>query len=44
MTMGTDIEWAIFLIVAEIMILKAFSEGRCRSMTDGDMNNLGGSG
>ena len=40
--MGTNLEWTILLIVTEIMIPKAFSEGRCRSMTDGDMDNLSG--
>ena len=41
MTVGTDIKWAILLIVAEIMTLKTFSEGGCRSKMDGDMNNPG---
>ena len=40
MTMGTDIKWAIFSIVAEITTPKAFSEGGCGLTTDGDMNNL----
>ena len=42
MTMGTDIEWAILSIVTETMTLKAFCKGGCGSMTDGDMNDLGG--
>ena len=44
MTVGTDIKWAILSIVAEIMTLKAFSEGGCGLTMDGDMNNSGRSG
>ena len=44
MTVGTDIEQVIFLIVTEIMTLKAVGEGGCRSKTDGDANNSGRSG
>ena len=40
-TVGTDVEWTILSIVAEITTPKTFSEGRRGSMTDGDMNNSG---
>ena len=42
--MGTDIEWAVLLIVTKVMTPKAFSEGGCGSSTDGDMDNPSGGG
>ena len=41
--MGTDIEWAVFLIVTEIMTPKALGEGRYGLENDGDMDNSSGS-
>ena len=42
--MGTNVEWAILLIVTEIMTPKAFGEGRGRSAMDGDVDNSSGGG
>ena len=41
-TMGTDVEWAIFSIMAEIMTPKALSEGRCGSVVDRDVDDSSG--
>ena len=43
-TMGADVEWAIFLIVTEIMTPKALGEGRCRSAADRDVDDSSGGG
>ena len=43
-TMGTDVEWAIFSIVTEVMTPKALSEGGCRSTADGDVDDSSGGG
>ena len=40
--MGTDVEWAIFSIMTEIMTPKALGEGRCRSAADRDMDDSSG--
>ena len=43
-TMGADVEWTIFSIMAEIMTPKALSEGGCGSTADGDMDDSSGGG
>ena len=43
-TMGADVEWAIFSIMAEIMTPKALSEGGCGSTADVDVNDSSGGG
>ena len=43
-TVGTDVEWAIFSIMTEIMTPKAFGEGRCGSAVDRDVDDLSGGG
>ena len=44
MTMGTNVKWTILSIVTEIMIQKAFGEGRCQLTMGGDINNSSGGG
>ena len=41
-TMGADVEWAIFSIMAEIMTPKALGESGCGSSADGDMDDSSG--
>ena len=41
---GTDVEWAILLIMTEIMTPKTLGEGRCGSMTDRDVDDSSGGG
>ena len=43
-TVGTDVEWAIFSIMTEIMTPKAFGEGRCRLAADRDVDDSSGGG
>ena len=42
MTVGMDVKRTILWIVTKIVTLKAFGEGRCGSMADGNMNDLSG--
>ena len=44
MTVGTDVEWAILLIMTEIMTPKALGEGRCGLAMDRDVDDLSGGG
>ena len=44
MTMGTDVEQAIFSIMTEIMTPKALSEGTCGLAADRDVDNSSGGG
>ena len=41
-TLGADVEQAILSIMTEVMTPKALGEGRRRSATDGDMDDLSG--
>ena len=42
MTVGTDVKRTILWIVTKIMTPKAFSEGGCRLLADGDVNDSSG--
>ena len=41
-TVGTDVEWAILLIMTEIMTPKAHGEGRCGLVADRDVDDSSG--
>ena len=43
-TMGADVEWAIFLIMTEIVTPKTLSEGGCGSAADRDVDDASGGG